>query len=82
MTVYLDELFLLNAALNYLLLLGSARLGGGVIRRILSHTESMMVSASTREKLFFTVLQSFLPNFIIFSSPSLPITLFWQSKYN
>ena len=32
MTVYLDELFLLNAALNYLLLLGSARLGGGVIR--------------------------------------------------
>ena len=34
----------------------------------MAHTESMRVSASTREKLFFTVLQSFLPYFIIFSS--------------
>lgn len=33
-TVYLDELFALNTALNYLLLTGSARLGGGTIRRL------------------------------------------------
>ena len=32
-TVYLDELFTLNTALNYLLLAGSARLGGGALRR-------------------------------------------------
>lgn len=33
MTIYIDTLFLLNAILNYLLLLGSARLGGAEIRR-------------------------------------------------
>ena len=33
MTVYLDELAALNTALNYLLLAGSARLGGGTLRR-------------------------------------------------
>ena len=32
-TIYLDELFTLNTALNYLLLAGSARLGGGALRR-------------------------------------------------
>ncbi len=32
MTVYLDGLFALNACINYLMLLGSARLGGGEIR--------------------------------------------------
>ena len=32
-TVYLDELAALNTALNYLLLAGSARLGGGTLRR-------------------------------------------------
>ena len=32
-TVYLDELAALNTALNYLLLAGSARLGGGAMRR-------------------------------------------------
>ena len=31
MTVYLDELFALNTALNYLLLAGSAHLGGGAL---------------------------------------------------
>lgn len=33
MTVYADILFLLNSAVNYLLLLASARLGGGAIHR-------------------------------------------------
>lgn len=33
MSIYLDELFVLNGALNYLLLAASARLGGGVIHR-------------------------------------------------
>lgn len=33
MTVYADVLFALNSAINYLLLVGSARLGGGVILR-------------------------------------------------
>lgn len=34
MTVYLDELFALNAAVNYLLLAGSARIGGGRLSRL------------------------------------------------
>lgn len=34
MTVYLDELFVLNAAVNYLLLAGSARIGGGRLCRL------------------------------------------------
>lgn len=33
MTIYVDSLFLINAALNGLLLLGSARLGGAPVRR-------------------------------------------------
>ena len=36
-TVYLDELAALNTALNYLLLAGSARLGGGTLRRCRLH---------------------------------------------
>lgn len=34
MTIYVDSLFVLNTVLNYLLLLGSARLSGAVIRRM------------------------------------------------
>lgn len=34
MTIYVDSLFVLNTVLNYLLLLGSARLSGAVMRRL------------------------------------------------